>query len=44
MIDAEHVIKTEFGEYITIPDGDEATIDEIIKYEILHYEKKRYKK
>ena len=34
MVDADSVIKTEFGEYITIPDGDEATVGEIIAYEI----------
>lgn len=26
--------KTEDGEYITTPDGDKATIGEIIKYEL----------
>ena len=28
------VIETEEGEYITIPDGDKATEDEIVRYKI----------
>ena len=28
------VMKTEFGEYITSPDGDSATLAEIIEFEI----------
>ena len=31
------VIKTEEGEYITIPDGDKATLREIIDYETENY-------
>lgn len=27
------VFKTEFGEYLTYPDGDKATINQIIEYE-----------
>ena len=44
------VIETEEGEYITIPDGDKATEDEIIEYKTAiemerrkHYEQKSTK-